>query len=157
MDKLTMQNNYRTLNQNRWANKGGHNYANPFRSIGKSCESFKWKASNLDLGCPRSGHFGITSRTMPDEIWFLVHRYKTTFPTTYKKIRVNSAQFGIILPLLLEMMGFYDNNHVIVRHMIVLSQNRLHHWIPRDRFSLFSHKSSCFTDLRFPSVVGVFL
>ena len=40
--------------------------------------------------------------------------------------------------------------------MIILSKNRLHHWILRGWFSLFSHENRRSTDLRFLSVVGVF-
>ena len=55
------------------------------------------------------------------------------------------------------MRGIKDLNHVIARHLMILSRSRLHHSIPRGRFTLFSHKSSYSTDLRFSSVVRVFL
>ena len=45
---------------------------------------------------------------------------------------------------------------MIVGHLIIQPQNRLHHSIPRGRFTLFSHKNSCYTHVRFTSVVGVF-
>ena len=45
---------------------------------------------------------------------------------------------------------------MIVGHMIILSRNRLHQSILRSRFTLFSHKNGCSSDLRFSSVVGVF-
>ena len=45
---------------------------------------------------------------------------------------------------------------MIARHVIILSRNRLHHWIPRGQFTPFSHENKCSTDLRFLSVLEFF-
>ena len=42
-----------------------------------------------------------------------------------------------------------------MRHVGILSQNQLHHSIPRGRFTLFRYQNSWSTDLRFWSVVWV--
>ena len=72
------------------------------------------------------------------------------------KIRLRSAQLGIFWAFLLIFSWFFDLYHVIVRHMIILSKNRLHQSIPSGRLTPSSNESGYSTDLRFSSVVGVF-
>ena len=55
----------------------------------------------------------------------------------------------VILPVFSE---FQDNNHVILRRMIILSQTGLHHSIRRGQFTPFSHDRRRSTDLGFLSV-----
>ena len=57
------------------------------------------------------------------------------------------------LPTILRFLNIY---HVFMHHVIILSQNGLHHWIPRGRFTPFSHEIRYSTDLRFLSVVWIF-
>ena len=51
---------------------------------------------------------------------------------------------------------FFDFCHVIIRYTIIRSKNRLHHSIPRSRFTPYSHENKWPAGLQFLSVVGIF-